>query len=585
MLKSITETIVEPYNPSLTYSSGDYASWDNMILRCKATTENEQTPPASKWDVVTRSVLAEMASRIAGLSHDTDESIQGIRDSIVVGTGDALATFFSRGGINSEGILVGMTYRIATPSTITFPHDMTVYTDEGFIVTAWFYPQGQTAYRKVGCGLLIESNIPVRLLVNRSVEDTSEVADIVEFATAVHLTEYDKRSTVINALAAGIEPRRYEHIEYLDMLENEPSIDKRTSPQAGIDYLVHIPSGRFSIKFLTNATATSTEIRFTLPTSFTLDGVQEFDMVLYTQATAQVTRVSLRTFTGGFVKTVTQSLGEGWHHIRFASEGAGTLDYTADIVTLRVIVTHPEGSNGSIWIGGLERVKPEYGNIIIIDDGPYYSFYTNAYPTLANMGVPVSWAVDGEMLDDANTTPRKLINENELELLAFDGISEFSFHSYDGTIMSNATSAEALSDTLNSIRYLRQHGLEPQRIWRAAWLQNSCANPELANLELDGSCSPTGAAGTTLYPFEDRHNIPRISLHGRDTEYMDVLFDKLRYKRITVFVYTHGIADNSDKDLSTTMLAYFISKLQEGITGGWLNPTTYNRLISYYKEI
>jgi peptidoglycan/xylan/chitin deacetylase (PgdA/CDA1 family) len=274
----------------------------------------------------------------------------------------------------------------------------------------------------------------------------------------------------------------------------------------------------------------------------------------------------------------------GWNLFRFYLEGAGSYDADVSTTTIRILVYHSEGTDTDIYVGGITQIKPNKGNLIIIDDGPYYSFYTVAYPALKALGVPVTWAIDPTLLDSENAETRKLINETELDMLAVDGISEFSFHSYNGTIMVNATASEALFDTLNNIRFLKRKGLNPERIFRAAWLNNACADPSLANLELDASASYNGAAGMSVYPFVDKYNIPRYGLGGKTESQIDGIFDKLMKQHCVCLIYLHGIS-SADRDTDTATWNYFLAKLSDAITAGYLNPTTYNRLVNYYSEV
>jgi peptidoglycan/xylan/chitin deacetylase (PgdA/CDA1 family) len=307
-------------------------------------------------------------------------------------------------------------------------------------------------------------------------------------------------------------------------------------------------------------------------------------MAVYIPDATKVTKIRLQLPTASFTKS-TETLVSGWNFVRVRTEGGGSWSESADNTQIRVMAYHEAGAEETIYIGYFAQVKPAYGNMIIVADGPYYTFYTEAYPTLKEMGVPVVWALDPTQITESTAQDRQIINTSDLETLAMDGISEFSFHSYDMTLMSNATAEQALSDTLNNIRYLNKHGLQPRRIWRAAWLQNNCQHPDLANLELDASASYNGSAGVTEYPFIDRYNIPRYGVASRTTSQIDSIFSKLQNQHCTVVLYFHGISEGSDKEVTPEMLEYFIEKISTALTEGYLNPTTYNRLVSFYELI
>ena len=606
LLSTIRE-LCTAYDSTKEYPVGSYCRQTGGVYRCIiAIQTGGESWTAGHWEKVTDDMYSELGKRItdavgriseAEADIDTIQTgieninadITGIKKDVISSGGMFPSSYFAQGGINSSGNYVqSTTYRVSTPDTFTVKNDMVITADDGFILTLWLYPSGGAAYNQDGGGFVIPKGTNARVMVRRAIENTSESANVKEFSSALFLTINDFDSKAINKLSYDVICERFEHITYADLLKNKPTLDKRTSAGVFMDYDVLFHESPYSIhmKTLSGDSATSSEIRFTMPTAITLAGTQEFEMCVFIDDATNISNLSLRTLTGGFVKSNYPGIKTGWNKFRFFTEGAGTMTYNTDIVTFRLIVTHSVNTSANLFIGSLVQVKPQYANLIIIADGPYYSFYTEAYPTLKSDGVPVCWAVDGGLLDDNDETDRNLINENELELLAMDGLSEFTFHSYDLTIMSTATANEALADTLKCIRYLKKRGLLPEKIWRGAWLRNSCAHPELADLEVDASCSYEGAAGVVMYPFGDsQYNIPRYSLQSRTSDDFDALFTKMKNHHCTLFCYTHGISTDSDRNMTPTMLAYFISKIETGISEGWLNPTTYNRLVNYYKRL
>lgn len=386
----------------------------------------------------------------------------------------------------------------------------------------------------------------------------------------------------INHDSLAVNTDRYEHITYIDRLTGA-TLGIGTASSVRTDFDVRFKDAPYSVCMTTNSERTNTEIRLNYDNAFTLLGTQEFELYIYIKDATVVTGARIQIPSAGFTQSNTQ-LVNGWNKIRLLSEGAGNWTENTDITQIRIMVYHTSGATEDVYIGSVVQVKPQYANLILIADGPYYSTYSAAYPALKTMGVPITWALDATLLDAVDAQTRGLINMNELNLLAKDGISEFSFHSYDGTLMSSASKEQALYDTLNSIRFLRENGLQPNHIWRAAWLQNSCAAPELANLEVEASASYNGASGVTVFPFNDKYNIARFGIAGRDTSWFDSIFNKLRRQHCTALLYFHGVS-NAEKDITQTMLEYFLDKIEDAISDGYLNPTTYNRLVSYYKKV
>lgn len=520
---------------------------------------------------------------------DIRDYINEIFENIISSGGVFPSIFFANGDINSSGAYVqSVRYRVCTPKMFTVKNDMVVTIDSGYILSLWLYPNGESPTVQHGSGFIIPHDVNARIAIRKVPEDTSIIADVKEFSSAVFLKINEFEAHKINNLSYGIVDERYNHIVYDDLLSDLPTIDRRSAGGVYIDYDVRFHGRAYSIRMLTanGGSITTSEIRFTLPRAINLAGTQELVMFVYIPDATGITNFSLRTMTGGFVKSnYPSTIVNGWNKFRFFTEGAGNIDITADITTFRLIVAHDANTEANIYIGDIVQVKPEFGNIIIVDDGPYKTFYDIAYPLFKALNVPVTWAIDPELLGDNTDPNRQNVSQEEIDVLAFDGLSEFSFHNYDGTIMSTATEAEALKDTLNCIRYLRKNGLEPEKIFRASWLQNNCPNHALADLVLDASATYNGASGITMYPFPDKYNIARYSMQGRQTSAIDAIFNKLKTQHCTVFMYTHGISDGSDRNLTESLLQYYVNKISEGITEGWLNPTTYNRLVSLYSKI
>ena len=399
----------------------------------------------------------------------------------------------------------------------------------------------------------------------------------------------DVETTLINAKSWNVIDDRYKHVAYSEKLFSGETLIRQTAQLIEKTYDIRYRNNPYTIHFKTNTSNTSTEIRITIPTACTLNGTQEFDVPVYIPDASNITSFQFRTSGSGMSKVINEAPSAGWNMLRFYTEGSG-FDGTVSTTLIRFFVYHSEGTNADIYIGSILQVSPDKGSLILIDDGPYYSFYTTAYPTLKTMGVPVTWALDAGMLDANDATNRTLINENELELLAYDGISEFSFHRFDLSVSSpTATAQEALADTLNSIRYLRKKGIQPNKIWRAAWLQNSCADASLANLEMDASASgDQKSANMAFFPFPDRYNIPRYAFGGasRTEADIDAVFAKLKTEHCVCLGYIHGIA-SSGNDMTAELWEYFKTKLQTELAdeSGYLNATTYNRLVSYYEKI
>lgn len=420
---------------------------------------------------------------------------------------------------------------------------------------------------------------------------------VTAFVRPSGLIDYDARGDIdtyvstqaekaINFKSFDITVERYENIEYKEIISQYSSISASNSKTAVVDNRIRFQHMPYSVKCTTASGESSTYFRTVIANGIPIIGTQEIEVYVYTESASSIGTgthtLRLQGGVTGFSKYFDGALQNGWNKIRFISDGAGTIDWTKSETDFRLHVY--TSSEVNVWIGAIYVVKPDKANIIIIDDGPYKTFYDNAYPALSAISVPVTWAIDPTLLGDNTDPDRQLISQEEVNALAYDGISEFSFHNYDGTTMTDASAEDALKDTLNCIRYLQQYGLQPERIWRAAWFHNDCTHPELANEVIDASASYDQSYGVVQFPFPDRYNIPRYAMQGRTTSEVDDFFNLLERQHCTILFYTHGISDN-EKDVSTTLLSYYISKISTGVSNGWLNPTTYNRMMRHYRLI
>ena len=487
---------------------------------------------------------------------------------------------FARGDISSSGNVTVRTYRVITPDTFTVPVDTEIIVDDAYRGFLWLYPVGEDPYNHLINGAVIPANVPCRVVIIKVNEDSSTPANVLEFASALTFRVCKNKEKAINAASWDVAYKKAKNFSYGHKLEEITDLKNQSAKNAEIDYDVRFMDKPFSVRFALNPENTASEVRITVKNAFTLRGCQEITVPVYIEDITEITNVQLIVSGTSFSKQVlAEDLKTGWNYVRFFSEGAGSWNPDTSANLFRFIVNHSASSVQNIWLGDIIVVKPPYANMIIIADGPYYSFYNIAYDGLKAIGAPVSWAVDATLLDTPATSPRHLITEDELETIAADGLSEWSFHSYDLTAMSTATAEEALADTLNSIRYLKLKGIDPNHIWRAAWLQNDCDAPELANTVLEASASYEGKSGVAYYPFRDKYNIPRIALHGKTTDEIDSLFDKLETQHNTVLVYTHGISEASG-DMTPAMWTYFLNKLTFAINHDYLKVTTMSRLIT-----
>ena len=328
----------------------------------------------------------------------------------------------------------------------------------------------------------------------------------------------------------------------------------------------------------------SYEIRFSLSSDLTLQSTQEFDAIIYSDkdnSEVSIRLVCAKTGVGSKAIDASATLQKGWNKVRFLAY-TGTITFFGAFNTIRFIV-NSNSNLAEMKIGALYQVKPPKAKIIMIDDHSYYGYLQYAYPLLKALGIPTTWALKVDDIGKSVQNATRILTMEEIETLAEDPYSEFSFHGYDGTATSSMTEAQLRTENAKCINFLRQNGLLPTYFWRAACVQNNA--PEMAKInDMMFACGTYNALSSpSQFPFVDKMNIPRISIHGRTQSAIDGYFDMMQKSHNTFVFYTHDVLDTGTSiNASKAEIDYFVGKILTAVNGGWLEGTTINRLLIKY---
>jgi glycerophosphoryl diester phosphodiesterase len=106
--------------------------------------------------------------------------------------GNELLVFaFVRGSVTGTGEYVSyVNYRVSTPDIISYDRDITITADDGFKFSGCTYAQDGTLIESWGSWMTerkVSAGQRIRLVIIRATEDTSEVADVFEFYTKIHI--------------------------------------------------------------------------------------------------------------------------------------------------------------------------------------------------------------------------------------------------------------------------------------------------------------------------------------------------------------------------------------------------------------
>lgn len=333
--------------------------------------------------------------------------------------------------------------------------------------------------------------------------------------------------------------------------------------------------------YAVNRIGTAIDIRMYGSDSFSVEGLAQVKVSVFIPDATKINSITLQLMGTSYSRPASGSFVDGWNDFVF-NTWEGTITNWTTATAIRITAA---GSAGiEFYVGKIKFTRPDKANIIVIEDGGYSTFYETAYPMFKTINAPITWALNPGRLNADVGESGHIVTQAEIDAISSDACSEFSFHSWKADPTSSMTVAELQGDTAKCIAYLRQHGLSPEHIWRAAHTQNLASNASSERGMVEALATSTGLATYTVFPFADRWNVPRVQLHGRTSEFYTTMFDTLKKTHCTSVVYTHGVSTYT-ADITPELLNDFVTKLTAAIDEGWLNPTTYNRLVNDYMTL
>lgn len=324
--------------------------------------------------------------------------------------------------------------------------------------------------------------------------------------------------------------------------------------------------------------------------ALSMSGLCAFEMECYVEDVSKITSFILyagitQDALGGWSAQIISMLKTGWNKIRIPTYLGSLGDNWLtphQYFTLRITTT----AETRIHVSSIIPIYKDKARLIVVDDHGYHNFLTQAYPRLKAFGIPTTWGIQPANLGNENGEGGYLLTQAEIDVLANDPYSEFSFHSWDGSSNATTSSDSNMEVMQKCITYLRQHGILPIHPWRCAWVQNSAENPNGVKLLLEGGASHDSSANYSLFPFDDMYNIPRYQIHYRNRSWFDDFFDTLKKTHCDCVVYTHSIVEISENgiNMTTAELEMFLDGVETGVTEEWLEGTTFNRLMLEYNN-
>ena len=446
---------------------------------------------------------------------------------------------------------------------------------EGNVILAWRHNYANNV------------NINSKAHINFSKNDNSDMTqdDILNILTnfkiiskteTVNLSDIERSEAYFNP--------KFDDYEFISIF-NTPHVFNTFKGVSYKNTLKLFQANKFSYKFSSKSDIVeNNEFRLILTDSFNLLGTQEFILPIYLRAEGNIKSINLiiekEDGSTAWSRNCT-NFKHGWNYLHFYSCD-GNIDTWNTTKMIRVLCSYNDSDSISdVYVCDIIAVKPSKAKLIFVEDHGYSTFYKEAYPRLKQLNIPVTWGINPGILGSPAGQTTKL-TQSEIDELANDPNSEFSFHSWDTTATKNMTSDEIKNDVQKCITYLKKNGILPQYFWRCAWVQNQAINASAAKYILPCYATPTSNAGFISYPFVDKYNIPRTQLHGKKD--FTNMFDTLKKTHCAIVVYTHDLSESGGIHIKEDEFSAFLNSIKNAIDEGWIEPTSYNRLCVKYGE-
>lgn len=331
-----------------------------------------------------------------------------------------------------------------------------------------------------------------------------------------------------------------------------------------------------------NATA---EIRISPQSDIELYGVQEFNIIAFIPDVSKVSDIYLQVqkSSGTHWSRSNKDLKNGWNVLRYYSNESDITNW--DVIKMFRVVVY-SNSQTKVYLSHFNAIKPEKARIIMVNDHGYKGFKDIAFPKLKALGIPTTFALNPGRLGAPISGASSILSQEEIEELSIDPYAEFSFHTWNPTekATKDMTSEELKLETHKCIQYLKRNSLQPNHLWRGAFVQNLAPNHSAIDDMVEGYATYKETNSFDAFPFKNTRGINRILIHGIPTSTIDNYFEYLRKTHCVAVFYTHDISDNGGIHMTNEQLNYFISKVEQGINEGWLEGTTFSKLMTRYNS-
>lgn len=289
-----------------------------------------------------------------------------------------------------------------------------------------------------------------------------------------------------------------------------------------------------------------------------------------------------------------QTLAAGWNfmRVRATDQDAGGISRTTlktqwGIVDRVIVIVSGPGTittGNTATIGHVYAERQDKAKVIMAADRPYLSFYSAAYPDLVEIGVPVTFNVDVQLLGTGSGI-NVAMTEAQVATAAAENGNSISFHGYTGGATSAMSAAELAAENTLCINWLQAEGY-PGRIWRGSYVQNTAAAGDhpTVQAQIVASRSYQGNTDEDMWPPADPYNIgnqgpdnSRANDAAMEAE-IDDWFTILEVTHLTRNILVHKIDEDDTYSTKAAIWDYMLAKITAGVEEGWLEGVTFEDL-------
>lgn len=317
-------------------------------------------------------------------------------------------------------------------------------------------------------------------------------------------------------------------------------------------------------------------------------------MLIYVKNATHINDVNLEIYSNGTSEIWNRSVSntgfgnplvEGWNVVRLNITDSTLTNFGVDSQRIRMVIYTNDSCE--VYLGAVFLEKSEKAKLLFVNDHGRKDGWINLQPGQTTTGVqdaeargmPIIFALNPGHVE--NNDPLRM-NLAELKTLSASPIARWSFHSYNTPVTATMSLEGLKLDIQRSLDWLMANGFGKPS-FRGAITQNEAVNGRQTlfyqGLKALPSSTGSSASQPLAYPFTNRNNIARLGIHGRTTSFIDARFDLLKKTKGALIGYTHGIGLVGDSTSATVAeWNYYLSKVDEGVSEGWLSLVGYEEL-------